>query len=900
MVPFHIQPQAHQMHMTPGDYIDRHEQKRQKQKGQNRTICYRNSTNIKQCFTKWGKKGELGLLTDGELCYWSENFMLPQDECDKLSYITEDVFSSTRPFISLSKKSVAIESTEQTMSLTLSRQSDSQMTPSPVYLIGHSLRCHKLIELAQFADMCKDRDEDDDTYCLEMMTYLNDDDVSTVTKKPYVDSNLKKSDDLDKRNVASDSDDSVLLVAKQKRKKARSVFPDDEDDFVQCLQDRRLSDSSEDESELPAALNRSSTKKEVSTSVVEPRHKNSLLSSDLIFDTLLPSPSQFSSKVSHVPLKIKSIIREAPTFDDTFGGLLSQISRSEVIHKDDNLSKCSDSRNEFGHAHPADTFSVQTTEELATMDNMSDGGFSTSIHDTNAADTNTGKNMRNGDISISESLSTKFSTETITACEVSEDLCKVHKAREQPVAQNVRRCAAYRLQRFQFGKKMNEGHPSVSSSPVSTALSVVATEQTVIPDSAPEDGSDKEENTIDAIKRTKRTYKKLNVLRSPNVYLANGDKQQERTQGGAESDDDFETQINKPLKEAQSSVNTNMTMKSSSINLQKPQSDVKAKDKRIDFFRNGLKTRAQKKLKKHFEKAKTKHVGREFLDEEAELSSDNACVVSSDEDVEDNTDGYIADSFIDDHTQTAEYHHFQVTYEKSESPVDMQAVYRRSLMSPSCQRGTYKLVFGHHHNRHRLQYSDSELESSFIDDREVNEVSSSQAEEDNRFIVSEGDGSEDIECTVKERDKETDSVELESPSFISTKVKGKRRRRAVLEESSEQDSVVADEPTKKSPKVSCVATSSSVLFSGERNRQQFPGKQILNNVNQNGTLLTSSPQPAHIESTASHVEIEIPQFDMVILAQTVIVVLILFCFDSLMMIWMNSCSSWMSKHSVKN
>ena len=163
--------------------------------------------------------------------------MLPQEDLDRLSKTVEDVFGNSFVCQSLSSLWKNPE-----VSMSLSRFSDSHTTPSPVHCIGHSICCHQLIELAQFADMCRDRDEDDDTYSLEMMTYFNDDDVITVSTKPRLNLLTEKSQQENDNDTTREK-----TVVKRKGKKTIKVFSDEEDDFVQCLRSRRMSCSSEDD-----------------------------------------------------------------------------------------------------------------------------------------------------------------------------------------------------------------------------------------------------------------------------------------------------------------------------------------------------------------------------------------------------------------------------------------------------------------------------------------------------------------------------------------------------------------------------------------------------------------------------------------------------------------------------
>lgn len=842
--------------------------------------------------------------------------MVPQEELEQLNRTLEDVFPSTRPYLCLSKpqKSVETESSRQTgASLFSSRYCDSHMTPSPFHCIGHSLRCHQLIELAQFAGMCADRDEDDDTYSLEMMTYLNDDDVISVTRPPCLNSVVEGANPEDNRLGVRDCESNKIVV-KRKTKKAARLFPDDEDDFVKCLRARRLSGSSDDEDPLPRAFQSQRVAKNTAMPVDQPASKKraDVVRNDVSFDSLLPQLSQFtvpSFKVRPFSSKSRSVITAAPPSDETFGGLLSQLPTSEEAHNDGKLMQDEEQGQDimipFGH------LIVRNDNKLPTARAASSHGLSSgAVIDMKDClnDTQEDKNFMGMSVGGKDKTSASMvgpPAEHKMVHIVSENPPAMLQAKRKPAEGNVRQCAASRLQAFQFVKKDDKSHKNTSVSGDS-ALPCVVTGRTVIPDSASEGNSDEEQDQIEAIRRPRHARHKPNVFRSPDTPVRKLGKQQKaivRTSNLEESDDEFESAIGRPSKETKHADCKRLDANSACSSKQ-PQSDVKDEGLHRDSRRPG--SARQWQLKDGSKKRKRKAtVGREFLDEEAELSSDHASIVSSDENAGSEVDGYVADSFIDDNTQSTERSP-QVRRHNKTSPLDMQAVYRRSLMSPSCQRGQYKLVFGHQRNGRRLHYSSSELDSSFINDNNGSDMDGSQADEDNRLVMSEEEESEEIDSKVGDRE-----MGFASPSFVSAGVKERRRRRAVLEVSSEHDSTASVEPTKKSPRLSAIATS-PVLCVSPRRSVQSPSRFTSRNVsgNQSTCFGTADREPpathslpdCHRSSVPSDVLIptEPSQFDMVVFLHEVSLSrLDVGVSNSLMTIWTSSSSSWTNKSSVK-
>ncbi|KAA8582108.1 hypothetical protein FQN60_008848, partial [Etheostoma spectabile] len=113
--------------------------------------------------------------------------------------------------------------------------------------------------------------------------------------------------------------------------------------------------------------------------------------------------------------------------------------------------------------------------------------------------------------------------------------------------------------------------------------------------------------------------------------------------------------------------------------------------------------------------------GRQFLDEEAELSEEGADVSSDEEDEEEQN--HSLEGFVVDNT------HFSQGLNDSE----MQCVYLKSVKSPAVQ-GKFKMSFRNHHNMDIFsqvpEMDETYAEDSFVVGSEVEEVGSSEEEAD--------------------------------------------------------------------------------------------------------------------------------------------------------------------------
>ena len=126
--------------------------------------------NIKKFTTKSStatSKKSNGFLTYEELAYWQEHFKLPEHEAGLSPQLS--VTKRSRRSLSEAKKPVTQPS--------LSEWLPWQTTPHVVKAVTHSRRTEHLVELLEFTELQGGRGDGDDSYDLEMMSFLNEEDI---------------------------------------------------------------------------------------------------------------------------------------------------------------------------------------------------------------------------------------------------------------------------------------------------------------------------------------------------------------------------------------------------------------------------------------------------------------------------------------------------------------------------------------------------------------------------------------------------------------------------------------------------------------------------------------------------------------------------------------------------
>ena len=209
---------------------------------------------------------------------------------------------------------------------------------------------------------------------------------------------------------------------------------------------------------------------------------------------MLPQLSQFASPAS---LKGKPVISEAPSIDDTFGGLLSQLPRPELAYRDNRLVEC--------EAMGKENF----LQGLDLNSEISDGLSNNQEKQNVVSPSRKDETVRSP-------------AECKTVCDISNYQTTTDQMREQPVAGNVRRCAARKLQPFQFEQKEDKTHRKTEGN----STFPLPTEPTVIPDSASEENSDEDQERIEPIRRLKH--------HNPNVFRSPDDKSWQTTEKNSE------------------------------------------------------------------------------------------------------------------------------------------------------------------------------------------------------------------------------------------------------------------------------------------------------------------------------------------------------------------------------
>ena len=106
-------------------------------------------------------------MTYEELVYWQEHFKLPEHEAGLSPQLS--ITKKSRRSLSEAKKPVTQPS--------LTEWLPWQTTLNPVKAVTHSRRTEHFVELLEFTELHGGRGDDDESYDLEMMSFLNEEDI---------------------------------------------------------------------------------------------------------------------------------------------------------------------------------------------------------------------------------------------------------------------------------------------------------------------------------------------------------------------------------------------------------------------------------------------------------------------------------------------------------------------------------------------------------------------------------------------------------------------------------------------------------------------------------------------------------------------------------------------------
>ncbi|XP_067847954.1 Fanconi anemia group M protein [Heptranchias perlo] len=182
MVPNGLNPVAHKMHITTGEYESSNVSRHSSKQGRKSSIAlsgsfiYRRSSVIKQTKSK-----EDGLLTPEEFEIWDRKFRLKNDDLGSPRLVPI-------PFEFAKDEPKTVEHESGTIhELSLSEWSLWQSRPFSTHLVDHSDRCQHFISIMDMIELMR-QEENDCSYSLEIMSYLNMDDIfeATPTLQPQV------------------------------------------------------------------------------------------------------------------------------------------------------------------------------------------------------------------------------------------------------------------------------------------------------------------------------------------------------------------------------------------------------------------------------------------------------------------------------------------------------------------------------------------------------------------------------------------------------------------------------------------------------------------------------------------------------------------------------------------
>ncbi|XP_068729595.1 Fanconi anemia group M protein-like [Montipora capricornis] len=163
MVPRQLTPSVLRMEMTVGQFQAQCKGKKKAKPSDGANITKFTSKSAPNT----SKKSD-GFLTYEELTYWQEHFKLPHHE------------AGLSPQLSVTKRSrrSLAEAKKPVTQMSLSEWLPWQTTLHPVNLVSHSRRTEHLVELLEFTELHgASNGEDGESYDLEMMSFLNEEDI---------------------------------------------------------------------------------------------------------------------------------------------------------------------------------------------------------------------------------------------------------------------------------------------------------------------------------------------------------------------------------------------------------------------------------------------------------------------------------------------------------------------------------------------------------------------------------------------------------------------------------------------------------------------------------------------------------------------------------------------------
>ena len=781
MVPNHLRPQVCHLHM----HIDQADTPKKSLKGS--TSHGKGKQQSQLSFGIY--QGHIpGTLTDAELLVWKERYSLSERESERLRQEIVSCVKPSRQLLCLQQQKSVQDDTDNTecssttgkLNLSLDNQIEWQRAPVSVGYVGHSNRTKQLMNVLQFTENISVTEDFGLHYDMEMQTFLDPNDVIIPSSSS--------------RQQSSEQETITTTVAsRRKGGKRRLHFDSDDEDFVATSNNKRR----------PAALDSSGS----NVATPSPAKKQIISSAEVSQDTNMAANSIIDVLVEDdvVPRNDNiSLIPPPPDLDtldwmDNLPPSQSPITTTTTTTAGGPATS-KPSTGPVGYSTPVKTlkrtkiFPSTVRSSSLKQDLKSAAGHSPlklkkvkqkSSPNKHAVSLKTSGGMqKTSPVSKNSLLKRTLPLGTISPMEIglpSSNLKMYLTLSSQGVGgSSTKQAASVGLESpvrpfsFNSANASPIAHKSpISKSPVNK-LSPTKDMIDTIPESDYEDegitastnnGCDSghsvkvEDDSFVAVHNKKKTNKEPNFL-CTQLPPAASSKLSTRKRMDSSTDDDF-TPVKKTRFAKQPSVSS-------------AQEDTD-----------------------------------DFLELEAEVSYDN---VTNDEDSmhEQCTNVYdVEDSFINDATQ--------LTQLPSKSPVNMQAIYRQSLISPSndmfggehTARGSkYRMAISRHH---KLLHHFTKSAGIQITARDQSQLSSSLAPNDS-FTGSEAEEdylplSQNID---EEIDDNTDFVEDEGHSISVKKMSSNKRAMLV---SPDSDCDVKTPMATSSPQRRITASPKKVSFS---------------------------------------------------------------------------------------
>ena len=240
MIPRHIHPEVHKMHMSIDAYVD-------PKAGKSGRAVKGRGGQSRLSFGPTRKDPKGVYLTDSELDYWSKNFALSDRDSRGIERAVDQCVSQPPSLMSIAKlnlkhgretspsashnvsfgvnSSMSSSVSQSGCSLSLSRWVHWQTAPVSHKIVGDSLRSGQLTSSLEFMDLCQTSEGMGHSYELEMESFLNMEDIKTDWR-----GRRGTPEEVPEKVSEGEEKDDGCMRKKNKTRKRQRIFEDSSED----------------------------------------------------------------------------------------------------------------------------------------------------------------------------------------------------------------------------------------------------------------------------------------------------------------------------------------------------------------------------------------------------------------------------------------------------------------------------------------------------------------------------------------------------------------------------------------------------------------------------------------------------------------------------------------------